>query len=1575
MIKHLLRFSLLFLFATPLQLLAQGSWSDDFNSGSLGSGWFGNANYSLSQADGQLKVETEKAAMWASFGVNIPLADIRTNPVINLRIKTDQPIQLTVYVVSDKGNIPVTQPLMASEEFSLVSYYFNGLDANFEVLDSVKTILIAFNGAALSWQGDVYLDDIFVGSAAEKTANIGGLKSQVFFSGTTGHRVFLRGISSTGSLELTGADALLENISFSPVSAEGTSWMQFDCKAGVSGTVTASVLAHGADDFADNTSNFNLTVEENNAPAFDTIGDMLMPPGEEIVLQVKGITDGNAAAEQPIVLSAISHNTLLFDNNFTIEYQPGSQYASIRFIPLSTGTGSITLTADDQQSSNNLFSRTFTIEVLEGWNNKPGIRQVESREVLNTAGEQVIDLLGLNDGDDGSQTLTITAQSSNPEIISDPVLIYTSGPRGQLKFTPVAGKSGFSTITVKVTDNGGTEENNGNQSDSIQFSVETYSPPLLGYVIPFAGETPNAFGEVQEGVRDYWHVEGMGTNQVVSHMQDGGEDVFKIVCTDKFTWTGSWYYTPDMDLTDFPLVSMWVKCDKQIRFHLYFWDESIRNNEDHHLEYTIPANQWTKVEFDFSDAKGMLNGSGEKVNAKRITRILFNYHPDYNWPFTNWSGTVMFKDVRIGDKSGISPTYYCTADPVGPRTFFMDGTEKTVHLSGLGTGKDKNAILSLQGKGILTGLHASPVVNGEASVMFAPSAAGTDSIRVVVSGSPVNGKLPVEKTLVIPVQVLDSSIVTPVALSIDLTQQFQLYRGLGAKSPASDLLDLYTGDFGATAIRFGLLDDNQIEPENDNADPLVLDRSKLNYNAIDWNFVRELKARGVETFLVTYWSPPAWMKQNLSTNYQQPLATWWGGTENKVLPDLYEEYVENAVALVTMFREEAGVDLAGIGLQNEPAFCEPYASAILDPEHFAQLIALVGKRFEDEGISTKLYMAEQVGVKMSDGPIYNNQSYLDAINANAEAKKYSDVFAVHGYGPDGVQPGVPPGSSDWQSTFNAVNASGKVRELWMTETEPAFTGWNDAFVNAANILTAFESGNVNLWTEWAWDGHCINQGKPTQKYWSQSMFRHIKPMARRLKSISGNNDLLVTSWKNDSQHGDKLVIVLMNKGNVPLVTRLDGADLPVDYTVYRVSENVPAFRDGFYGKGARLLLAPRSIVTLVSGISGEPTIDPMINQLVMSDAEPVSLPLSGISDGVAEDDYPVSISVELSDYAVLKDVTLDYTSPNSTAVLHFTPAAVGVTELSLVVSANGISHTEKFAVQVKGYARPNINPVAGPLSIEKGTGTQTVQLAGINDGGDGGQTLQLTAESKSSTPENVRGSLALAYTSPAATGSLSFTPDETGDAVLLVNVTDNGPDSVNSRSIEIPIHVFDYYPPTLQQQNDTSLMVGKSSSVLLRGVTNGGDENQLVELKAESSDESVTGAVTTLLAQRKVYIKPLKAGTALITVTLRDNGSEGKNTASMSFTVTAYNDPSGVAEEQSGACLLYPNPAGSFVYVSMGKEKYTSYQIVDAKGAVLKNGMVSGDLLKVDVSSLSPGSYYFLLESAGARINMSFVKK
>jgi O-glycosyl hydrolase len=124
---------------------------------------------------------------------------------------------------------------------------------------------------------------------------------------------------------------------------------------------------------------------------------------------------------------------------------------------------------------------------------------------------------------------------------------------------------------------------------------------------------------------------------------------------------------------------------------------------------------------------------------------------------------------------------------------------------------------------------------------------------------------------------------------------------------------------------------------------------------------------------------------------------------NRLEYHYYDEFAESMVAVVRMFEQEAGIHIEAIGLQNEPAFDEPYASAILDPSHFSSLIELVGKRFESEGITTRLYMPEQVVGQYNN----SNAQYLDALQHFPEANPYCDIYAVHGYGEDGITPGVP----------------------------------------------------------------------------------------------------------------------------------------------------------------------------------------------------------------------------------------------------------------------------------------------------------------------------------------------------------------------------------------------------------------------------------------------------------------------------------------------------------------------------------------------------------------------------------------
>ena len=1538
-------------------LYGQGSWSDNFNSGSLGSGWFQSGQYLLTVESNQLKVSVNKSSMWASFGVNISAQDVRSKPIVNVKVKTSKPFLFTCWLVSSAGNIPLTIPVLASSNYNNLCFDFTGKDANNNVLNAVTTILFGVNGEALSWGGTFYMDDVMLGNAATKYAGVSSVADQVFYQGTTNCKIFLRGISNASSLSLTGADAYIQNISFDPIT-NGTTWLKFDCKAGVSGTVTATLTANPTTGWTANSTTFTLEVEGNKNPTLDPIPNMQACKSLKKTIQLTGISDGNAAADQSLTITATSNNTSVIDNP-SVTYSQGSRYATLEFTPKAAGSATITVTVNDGQASNNTTTRSFTVNVLNEWNNPPTIQSIPNKETVNNAGEQTITLTGISDGDNGTQTLTFSATSSDPTVIPNPVIQYTGGSTATLKYTPSSSKTGIVTITITITDNGGNAQNNGNQSTVTSFKIETYSPPLTGYVIPFNGTTPNAYDSVVPGLKDYWYVEELGVTQNVSYVTDGSDKVLQISCNNKSTWTGTWYYTPDMDLTDYPLISLWVKCDQTIRFHLYFWDDSIRNNEDHHLEFTVNANTWTKLNFDFSDPNGMLNASGLKVNAKRIKKVLFNYHPSFGWPFTNWSGTVRMKDIRIGDQSGITPTYYCTIDPVGPQTWYMDNNPRTIKLTGISRGKDNIASVSVSGNGTLKNVSVSSVVNGQATITCTPSTAGTDNLSVTVTGAAINGKLPVSKTITIPVTIVNKSSISATVPTIDLSQQKQIYRGVGGHGVSAKLLEQYTtGGYGATAIRIGIFDDNQIEPANDNGDPMVLDRSKLNYNAFDWDFIRGLKERGVETFLVTIWSPPAWMKENLSTNYQQPNALQWENTINRVMTAYYDEYAEYVVALALMFKEEAGIELAGIGIQNEPAFCEPYESAILGPTQFADMVARVGTRFAALGIKTKLYFAEQVGVKMTDGPIYTNQQYLNAMNSNATAKQYSDVFAVHGYASDGVNPGDPPGSADWANTYNAINANGKARELWMTETEPTFSNWNDAFVNAANILTAFESGNVGLWTEWAWDGHCIDKGQPTQKYWAQSMFQNIKPGAVRRVSTSNHNDILITTWKNDAAHGDNYVIVLMNKGNSPLAVNINNASLPSDFTVFRCSEYMARYMDGKYTKGDKLLLPARSIVTLVSGLKATPTIDQVSPQLVMNDGANKTINLTGITDGNPTNQNPITLTYSLSNPAVISNVSLNYTSPNKTGTFNFRPATTGTTEVTINVTADGVTTSMKFTLQVKDYSAPNINPITTAKDYDLGSPI-VINLSGINDGDNGTQTLSVSAAVTSSSPAGVLGTPQVSYTSPNTTGTITITPLKPGTAELTVTVTDNGPAGKNTTSIKATIVVVQHFAPTISKLSDTTVALKKMAQIPIR-ITNGGDADSIVSVTVKSSDEKVTGVAYVAPLNDYITFFTLAEGTATITLTVTDNGPTGKNTTTASFKVTVQGNTPIAIENNNDNVAVYPNPSSSVLHVN-GLSQYSVWKLTTAGGMIVKAGTVTSDVMDIDVSDLAQGTYILML--------------
>jgi hypothetical protein len=1246
---------------------AQTGFTDDFNAATISSGWIaGSTQYSLAQLDGVLKIDANKYEGWKSFSLNLPSAtNLSANPFVNIKVKTDQDITLDVYLVDDANvNKNIRKRISRSEGYNRVSWDFSGISGI--NLAKITKLYFAVNGTALTYVGNLEFDELKVGSVAQNLSNFSGIPDQKVFMNSKKNKITLQNIENTQKFRFATTPTLIKNISFGIISA-GNMSIEYDAIEGSTGKETLVLQSTAVSPWKNNSFTFQLTVEDNKAPTVSTPTSYQCKAGVLQKILLTNISDGDGTARQNLIFEASSGNQEIIGSEIPINYTQDAPSATLQFTPAKAGTAIITVKVNDSQAANNSISKSFPVEVFSEWNNSPTIDAIKPVLIYNSASEQSIALSGISDGDENKQPLAFEFSSSDESIVPKPTIEYTSGSTAILKYTPQSGKSGVATITVTLSDLGGNANNNGNKSLTETFTIETVAPPVTGYIVPMTDYSGDR-------AKKLWHVEGESVAQTIAYEKDGADDVLKIACTSKSTWTGLWYGFDQqkLDMSKTPYLSMWVKSDKAIQFHLYLWDYKMsRNNMSPTEEKIIPANTWTKVIYDFTGK--MTNDKGIPLFADKIDSVLFNYHPNWNWPFTGWAGNVWFKDIRIGDKADgdFTQINQCTLADIPNLAVFANSGAGSINLTNIGSGSE--AIATITATSSKSDVLANPVISaitgGKATLNYTLTGkAGISTITVKVSAE---GSTDVLKTFTIDGQAVDTANASIV--SIDLNSRFQTIRGMGTFVDAGmkPYLKQYTEDLGATAARFGVIG-NQIEPINDNNNPYVLDRSALNYDAFDWEFVKQLKAKGVEHFLLTIWSVPAWMKKNASEDYFMANALTWEETDNRVDTIMYEEYAEYVVAIVKSFKEMADVDINGIGLQNEPAFCEPYPSAILSPELFVKLINIVGKRFEKEGIQCRLYMAEQVlGI-----PLYEWNSYLAAVQNDSEAWKYSDVQAVHGYAGDGIT-AFTANCAQWGNYLKSVQKAPHPKEFWMTETEIPSSTWTDIMGNLGAMSTAFSCGNISLWTQWGYTGHYTRQGESNQLAYAESQFaKFVKPGAVRVSATTSNENLLVTSFANTSKYDQNLATIVINKGNSPVSIKLTGNDIPASFEVYQTYQ-LQNFKkaDGLVSKGAAFLLPPQSITTFVAQLpNAAPTIDPIGDRVIKNNIGEQMITLTGITDGGEGNQTLILTTSVLTGGTSISNVRVEYNSPENTAKLYFTPvnSQSGNASIKVEVADNGV---------------------------------------------------------------------------------------------------------------------------------------------------------------------------------------------------------------------------------------------------------------------------------------------------------------
>lgn len=321
-----------------------------------------------------------------------------------------------------------------------------------------------------------------------------------------------------------------------------------------------------------------------------------------------------------------------------------------------------------------------------------------------------------------------------------------------------------------------------------------------------------------------------------------------------------------------------------------------------------------------------------------------------------------------------------------------------------------------------------------------------------------------------------------------------------------------------------------------------------------------------------------------------------------------------------------------------------------------------------------------------------------------------------------------------------------------------------------------------------------------------------------------------------------------------------------------------------------------------SGMVNVPNRVPTLNALssfsVNEDAGTQTVNLSGISSGATNENQTLVITATSSNPSLIPHPTVSYTSPNAIGSLSLAPlpSVFGSATITVTVDDGGTTNntiSRTFTVTVNSVNdQPTLATISN-LSINEDSGSRTINLAGISSGAaNENQNLTVTAASSNS---SLIPTPAVSYTSPNATGSLTFTPvaGAFGSSTITVTVNDGGTsNNTVTRSFTVTVNSVND-SPTLNTLANVSINQDAGLQVVnLSGISSGAaNENQTLALTATCSNPSLIPTPTLTYSSPNttgsLAFTPAAGsyGSAVITVTVNDGGSSN-NTVSRSFTVT-----------------------------------------------------------------------------------------
>ncbi len=246
------------------------------------------------------------------------------------------------------------------------------------------------------------------------------------------------------------------------------------------GPVTITVTV--SDGSLSATETFNVTVNAvNDAPSFTTLGNqsVLEDAGAQTVpgFAIPAAGGGPDEAGQTFTYGVSN------DNNALFSVQPAiAANGTLTFTPAANANGSVTVTVSVTDSGGTANGgvatsspQTFTITVTSV-NDAPSFTTLGNQSVLEDAGAQTVPGFAIaapgGGPDEAGQTFTYGVSNNNNALFSVQPAIAANGT---LIFTPAANANGSVTVTVSVTDSGGTANGGVDTSGTQTFTINVTS--------------------------------------------------------------------------------------------------------------------------------------------------------------------------------------------------------------------------------------------------------------------------------------------------------------------------------------------------------------------------------------------------------------------------------------------------------------------------------------------------------------------------------------------------------------------------------------------------------------------------------------------------------------------------------------------------------------------------------------------------------------------------------------------------------------------------------------------------------------------------------------------------------------------------------------------------------------------------------------------------------------------------------------------------------------------------------------------------------------------------------------------